>query len=134
MSSDRRGEARLMQRPRVEVDVLVKLTMEEIRALDALRGYGIKPFLEVFYKHMGKAYLEPHEAGLRSLFDTIGSELSPIMSRHDAALKAFAMGDPIIRGRKEHDEMIERIIKQTEERVREELNAAAAAKEQSHEQ
>lgn len=47
------------------------LSEVEARALEALAGYGADAFLEVFYKHMGKHYLQPHESGLRSLFDSI---------------------------------------------------------------
>lgn len=107
--------SRLTQIPRVEVDVNVRLTMEEVRALDALAGYGFKAFIEVFYKHMGKTYLQPHEAGLRSLFETIRSDLSPIMTRHDAAKKAFALKDPVIRSREDHDALVDRVRAQAKQ-------------------
>lgn len=59
----------------VSIDVKVKALMElnesELRALDALVGYGVQPFLKVFYEKLGKAYLGPHEDGLRSLFANI---------------------------------------------------------------
>lgn len=60
----------------VKIDVEVKASMVlseiELRALDALVGYGVEPFLKVFYSQMGKHYLQPHEAGLRALFKNIG--------------------------------------------------------------
>lgn len=93
--------SKLTQAPRVELDVSVKLTIAEIKALDAIAGYGSKAFLEVFYEHMGVSYLRPHEAGLRSLFETIRSELSPIIERHKAARTAFALRDPIVMNRDE---------------------------------
>jgi hypothetical protein len=95
--------------PRITLDVALKLNESEIRALDALAGYGAKVFLEVFYEHMGRAYMEPHEAGLRSLFDTIKAELPSIINRQTAARKAFALHDPVIRSREEHDALIARI-------------------------
>lgn len=101
--------SRLTQRPSIEVDVNIKLSMAEVQALEALAGYGIKAFLEVFYKQMGKHYLEPHEAGLRSLFDTIRSELPPIIRRYKAARTAFALANPVIRSREDHDALIERV-------------------------
>jgi len=52
----------------VGVQVHLILNEDEALALDALAGYGIDPFLEVFYKSLGRAYLQPHEKGLRSLF------------------------------------------------------------------
>ena len=36
--------------------------------MQALAGYDLEAFLEVFYTKMGTAYLKPHEAGLRSVF------------------------------------------------------------------
>lgn len=81
--------SRLTQRPKVEVEVTLRLNEIEMRALDALAGYNYDAFLETFYKHLGRAYLTPHEAGLRSLFDVIRSELPPILKRADAAREAF---------------------------------------------
>jgi hypothetical protein len=100
---------RLIQAPRIDLDVLVRLNEMEICALDALVGYGIDPFLEVFYSQLGKVYMQPHEAGLRSLFDTIGRDLRPILRRVDAAKKAFALHHPIIHSREHHDALLERI-------------------------
>ena len=101
--------SRLMQAPIVEVGATIKLTEAELRALEALVGYGDGPFLEVFYKHMGRHYLQPHEAGLKSLFAVIRSDLAPILDRADAAKKAFALRDPVIRSRADHDALVLRI-------------------------
>ena len=49
------------------------LTEGEMRALDALAGYGLKPFLKVFCK-LGRHYLEPYEKDLESLFGQIRGE------------------------------------------------------------
>lgn len=58
------------------------LTLNEVecRALDALIGYGIEPFLKVFYEKMGRHYLEPHERGLRELFKKFGQTVHPALS------------------------------------------------------
>lgn len=101
--------SRLIQQPKVEVSATIKLTETELRALEALVGYGTDNFLEVFYKQMGKHYLQPHEAGIRTLFDVIRSDLNPILHRADAAKKAFALRDPVIRSREDHDALIQRI-------------------------
>ncbi|CDN60000.1 hypothetical protein I35_1477 [Burkholderia cenocepacia H111] len=61
----------------------------ELRALDALTCYGIDSFLEVFYAKLGKAYLQPHEAGLRELFSSINTQVPTILRRADAAREAF---------------------------------------------
>ena len=86
--------SRLTQIPKVGVDVAIKLTEAEMRALDALAGYGFDAFIEFFYKYMGTAYMKPHEAGLASLFDTIRSELPPILRRVDAAKKGLRPQGP----------------------------------------
>lgn len=97
---------RLMQVPVVEVGATIKLTEAELRALEALAGYGDEGFLKVFYEHMGKHYLQPHEAGIKSLFAVIRADLNPILERADAAKKAFALRDPVIRSRVDHDALI----------------------------
>lgn len=84
--------AKLEQRPTVGIEVNFRLNEAEVRALEALAGYGSKGFLEVFYKHMGEAYLKPHEAGLISLFDSITTHLPPILRRANDARTAFVKG------------------------------------------
>ena len=72
---------------RVEVTLraAIELDEQELGALDALVGYGVDPFLKVFYEKLGKAYMQPHEAGLRSLFEKIRAEVpSALRKVHDA--------------------------------------------------
>lgn len=57
----------------VDVKATIELNENEIRALDALAGYGVDEFLKVFYRQMGEAYLRPHEAGLRSFLESVRS-------------------------------------------------------------
>ncbi len=66
-------ETKLRVRPTVHFTVEATLTEGDLRALDALAGYGTDAFLKVFYEHMGKHYLQPHERDLRSLFEKIKS-------------------------------------------------------------
>ena len=73
----------------------LELDEEELRALDALAGYGIKPFLEVFYKSLGKAYLQPHEDGLRRLFETIRRDVPPALRRVDNARELLSQQDNV---------------------------------------
>jgi hypothetical protein len=63
--------AKIEGRPTVTLDVTIRLTEAEAGALDALAGYGTDAFLRVFYEKMGRSYLEPYEAGLRSLFESV---------------------------------------------------------------
>lgn len=55
--------------------VILRLEEKEVRALLALTEYGTKPFLETFYKYLGKCALEPNEEGIINLFETIKAEL-----------------------------------------------------------
>ena len=103
---------RFIQQPHVETRATIELSEVEMRALDAMIGYGIEPFLEVFYKYLGKHYMQPHEAGMRSFFKTIGCDIPDILRRADAARQAFALDDPVIRSRKEHDALIARLTAQ----------------------
>lgn len=58
-----------------EVKINLELTEVEARALEAITVYGTKSFLDYFYRDLGKHYLQPHEKGVYSLFETIKSEL-----------------------------------------------------------
>lgn len=67
----------------MDFSVILKLKEEEARALEAITLYGIKEFLETFYKHLGKSYLQPHEEGVKVLFETIKSELPKHLKKFD---------------------------------------------------
>ena len=71
----------------IELRTTIDLDESEIRALEALAGYGIDGFLETFYTKMGKHYLQPHEKGLRSLFKNINETTKPAISHVDKARK-----------------------------------------------
>lgn len=65
----------------------IELTEEEGRALKAITSYGVTSFLEMFYKHLGANYLQPHEKGVDSLFEGIRKNLSPKIAQLDAFKK-----------------------------------------------
>jgi DNA-directed RNA polymerase alpha subunit len=69
----------------LEVNIILKLTETEARALKAITVYGAKPFLEVFYEKLGKSYLQPYEKGVISLFETIDQELPQHLKKADDA-------------------------------------------------
>lgn len=73
-------------------ELTVTLSEDEAQALDAIVGYGAREFLEVFYKHMGRAYLEPFEAGFHSLAKAIGQQLGPQLYELKTQRKAIADG------------------------------------------
>jgi len=78
----------------VEGRVTLHLTETEAAALDAITGYGVEPFLKVFYAQMGKHYLQPHEAGVKSLFDTVRRDVPHALDRFKAARLAFMLPNP----------------------------------------
>lgn len=75
--------------PTIDMVLTVTLSEAEVRAFDALVGYGDDVFLKVFYAHLGKAYMEPHEQGLRELFKSMRGHCADAIGRVDAARKAF---------------------------------------------
>lgn len=65
------------------------ITEGEMRALDALVGYGFDEFIKVFYEKLGKAYMESHEQHLKNLFGRI-NELRPhldMVNQHKKAIE-----------------------------------------------
>jgi hypothetical protein len=77
-----------VQHADVSLTLSFTLGESEARALEALAGYGTDAFLEVFYAKMGKGYLRPHEAGLRSLF-VLARSLNGHLDRVDQARRVF---------------------------------------------
>jgi hypothetical protein len=73
----------------VSFDVHVTLTEPEARALLALTAYGTDDFLKFFYQHMGQSCLGPHEAGLRTLFETSKLVISPLLKQVSAGRDAM---------------------------------------------
>ena len=81
--------AEIEERSIVKVDAKFTVSEGELRALEALAGYGDDAFIEMFYKTLGKTYLQPHEKHLREFLKSIRSIATPILSRTDAARKVF---------------------------------------------
>lgn len=79
----------IVAKPTVQVVTTFTVTEEELRALDALAGYGTEPFLKMFYKDLGTAYMRPYEAGLREFLASVRNLAGPILRDADAARKAF---------------------------------------------
>lgn len=76
-------------RPTVDLKVSFQLNEAEARAFDALVGYGADNFIKAFYEGLGKAYMQEHEAGLRSLFKSVRESLPGILGKLDNARVAF---------------------------------------------
>ncbi|EBA18365.1 hypothetical protein RSK20926_11619 [Roseobacter sp. SK209-2-6] len=73
----------------VEAKAVITFNESELRALDAMTGYGADAFLEVFYEKLGKSYMQPHEQGLRSLFKTIRTPVAQALRDADQARKVL---------------------------------------------
>jgi uncharacterized protein (DUF2164 family) len=82
---------------KIELTLTVNLSEAEVRAFDALVGYGTDQFLEFFYKNMGTAYMKPNEQGLRDLFATMRGNCADAIQRIDAARKAFATENYVVK-------------------------------------
>lgn len=81
--------AAISQKPQVTVSANFTVNEAELRALDALAGYGDDAFIKMFYDKLGQSYMKPHEAGLREFLLSIRAIAGGIISRTDAARKAF---------------------------------------------
>lgn len=73
----------------VNFEAVLHLTEPEIRALDALVGYGIDPFIKAFYEKLGEAYMRDHEGGLRTLFESINKQVRPELAQLDEVKKVL---------------------------------------------
>jgi DNA-binding ferritin-like protein (Dps family) len=80
--------ATLRSKPEIVLKMTLELNEIEVRALEAIVGYDIESYLRVFYKEMGKAYLEKYEEGLRSLFK-VRPVLNLWLGKVEMARKAF---------------------------------------------
>jgi hypothetical protein len=77
--------AKANSKPVLSVSITIEVNEEEARALDALAGYGDNSFIEMFYKSLGKHYMQPYEKGLRSFLTTIRSAVAPALNDVDKA-------------------------------------------------
>jgi hypothetical protein len=80
--------ARIDCHPSIAAEITIRLNEDEAAALDALVGYGVEEFLKVFYEKLGRAYLGPHENGLRSLFVSVRTGDASVASFLKAARDA----------------------------------------------
>lgn len=73
----------------INFEAVLHLTEPEIRAMDALVGYGIEPFIKAFYEKLGEAYMRDHEGGLRTFFESIEKQVRPELYRMDEVKKTL---------------------------------------------
>lgn len=67
----------------LKIRINLELTEVEARALDGLVGYGFDAFKKVFYEKLGEHYMKPHEAGLKTLFDSVKKQVVPNLNKID---------------------------------------------------
>ena len=73
----------------LDIKITLELTLNEAKALNAIIGCGSEPFIEFYYKDLGKSYLQPHEAGVHSLFVTIKETLPIELNKADKIINAI---------------------------------------------
>lgn len=80
--------AKLITKSKVTIFATFSVDEEELRALDAMVGYGFKSFLNVFTLKLGESYLGPHVKGLERFFETIQGVANSALHDVDEARKA----------------------------------------------
>jgi hypothetical protein len=76
---------------KVDVTATITLTEGELRALDALAGYGADAFLRAFYIKLGQHYMKPFERDLRGLFARIDRDVKPALKGIKEARKSLGI-------------------------------------------
>jgi hypothetical protein len=73
----------------VKIVATIELTEGDLRALEALAGYGDDAFLKAFYVKLGMHYMKPFERDLRGLFARIRSTVPKALQAVLAAREAL---------------------------------------------
>lgn len=81
--------AKISQRATIEATATFTVDEQEMRALDAMVGYGFQSFIDTFKKHMGTSYMAGHEDGCKRFFESIRGSIPAILSRADDARAVF---------------------------------------------
>lgn len=74
----------------VRVTSTITLTEGQLRALDAMVGYGDDAFLKAFYVKLGKHYMSPFERDLRDLFEVIRQTVPQALREVEAVRKQLS--------------------------------------------
>ena len=80
----------------MRIDAVIEATLvldeEQVRALDAIVGYGPEAFIKDFKNQLGTAYIKPHEKGVHSLFKAVEEQVRPALWRIDEARNLLSRG------------------------------------------
>ena len=74
---------------KLDITVKIELTLEEAKALKQMTAYGAESFLQGYYKQLGKSYMQKHESGIKSLFETIKKTLPNEIEKADKIINAI---------------------------------------------
>jgi hypothetical protein len=77
-------------RTKVTISATIEFTEGQLRALDALVGYGDDAFLKAFNVKLGTHYIKPFERDLRELFAQIRKTVPPALRNVKAARERLA--------------------------------------------
>lgn len=81
----------------VQMNITLTLTIEEAKALNAIAGYGTKPFLDLFYEKMGKHYLQPQEKDFILFLEKCQYQIPKEISKIERAKKGIIDALAILR-------------------------------------
>lgn len=87
--------AKITSNSKLNVEISFVIDESEARALDALSGYGADTFIKAFYEHLGKSYMERHEAGLRKFLTSIRDVINPGLHQLDKAREFLSPKYPV---------------------------------------
>lgn len=74
----------------IQFSTTITLTEMEIRALDALVGYGDEAFIRAFKENLGSYYIENYTDGLVSFFNAVRGQVLPAMRQIDGIRELVA--------------------------------------------
>lgn len=75
----------------VKITATLSLTEGQLRALDALAGYGPDAFFRAFYVKLGTAYMKPFESDMRELMKMIRSHVPDALNGIKEARKKLGL-------------------------------------------
>lgn len=74
----------------IELKVSIQLSEIEVRCLLKMSQYGAGPYIKWFQKNLSRYELDGLATGVKSLFDTIRSELPAHLAKVDEARKILS--------------------------------------------
>lgn len=86
----------IISQSKQEFTVTLKMSEDEARALHDITAYGYKAFMEVFREKLGQHYIDKHEKGAKSLFETVYTIMPQHFHKMDKARKAFNDANPTL--------------------------------------